>query len=111
MAFSNAPTPQGDIRPCGNVCLATPGPWDLAVKEYTEWQRSNVVDEKLKAEFSRACEVVLEDGMGLEQVYEDQNPGFFIQNGIKSGIARRFISGIKAWADQYKSACDSSIMN
>jgi hypothetical protein len=49
--------------------------------------------------------------MGLEQVYEDQNPGFFIQNGIKSGIARRFISGIKAWADQYKSACDSSIMN
>jgi hypothetical protein len=76
---SNAPTPQGDVRPCGNVCLAIPGPWDLAVKEYTEWQQSNVVDEKLKAEFSRACEVVLEDGMGLEQVYEDQSPGFFIQ--------------------------------
>lgn len=109
MTGPDAPT-QGAIRSCGNVCLAIPGPWDLAVKEYTEWQQSNVVDEKLKAEFSRACEVVLEDGMGLEQVYEDQNPGFFVRNGIKSGIARRFISGIKAWADQYKSACDSSII-
>ena len=48
------------------------------MKGYSEWQQSNVVDEKLKAEFLRACEVVLEDGMGLEQVYEDQNPGFFI---------------------------------
>lgn len=80
-----APTSQDDVRPRGNVCLDIPGPWDLAVKEYTEWQRSNVVDEKLKAEFSKACEVVLEDGMGLEQVYEDQRPGFFVQNGIKSG--------------------------
>ena len=111
MTGSDTPTPQGDVRPCRSVCLAIAGPWDLAVKEYTEWQRSNVVDEKLKGEFSKACEVVLEDGMGLEQVYEDQNPEFFVQNGIKSGIARRFISGIKGWADQYKSACNSSIMN
>ena len=59
------PTPQGGVRPCGNVCLAIAGPWDLAVKEYTEWQQLNVVDEKPKAEFSRACEVVLEDGMSL----------------------------------------------
>ncbi len=81
------------------------------MKEYTEWQQSNVVDEKLKAEVLRACEVVLEDGMGLEEVYEDQDPGFFVQNGIKSGIARRFIGGIKAWADQDKSACDSGIMH
>jgi hypothetical protein len=45
--------------------------------------------------------------MGLEQVYEDQSPGFFVQNGIKSGIACRFISGIKAWADRHKSGCGS----
>ena len=31
-------TPQGDVRPCGIVCLAITGPWDLAVKEYMEWQ-------------------------------------------------------------------------
>ena len=108
---SYTPTPQDDARPCGNECLVIAGPWDLAVREYTEWQQSNVVDEKPRAKFSRACEAVLEDGMGLEEVYEDRNPGFSIQNGIKSGIARRFTGGIKARADQDKSAYDSGIIN
>lgn len=111
MTGSYEPTPEADVRLCGNICLTIPGPWDLAVKEYSEWQQSNVVDEKLKAELGKACEVVLEDGLGLEQVYEDQNPGFFIQSSIKSGITRRFISDIKRWVEWYKSAYDFSTTN
>jgi len=41
----------------------------------------------LKAEFRKAYEVTLQDGLDLEQVYEDQDPGFFIQSGIKRGVA------------------------
>jgi hypothetical protein len=67
----------------------------LAVKEYGEWQQSNVVDEALKAEFQKACEVTLQDGLDLEQVHEDQDPGFFIKSGIKRGVARRFICDIE----------------
>ena len=80
------------------------------MKEYTEWQQSNVVDEKLKGKFLRASEAVLEGFMALEEVYEDPIPGFIVQNGIKSGIARRFTGGTKACADQDKLACDSGIL-
>jgi hypothetical protein len=53
-----------------------PGPWDLAVREYSEWQQPNVVDEMLKMELHKACDMALDDGLDLEQVSEDQDPGF-----------------------------------
>jgi hypothetical protein len=47
-------------------------------ERYSEWQQTQVVDEKLKTEFQKACSVTLEDRADLEQVYEDQDPGFFV---------------------------------
>jgi hypothetical protein len=41
--------------------------------------------------------------LDLEQVYEDQDPDFFTQNGVKRGVARRFVSDIGRWAELYKS--------
>ncbi|KAF2993761.1 hypothetical protein E8E13_001709 [Curvularia kusanoi] len=78
-----------------------PGPRDAAVIAYCEWQQSNVVDEALKDEFRKACVATLEDGLDLEQVYEDQDPGFFVQSGVKRGVARRFVSDIDRWAKRY----------
>jgi hypothetical protein len=101
MASSNEPTPS-EVRPFGNTCLDIPGPRDLAVKEYSEWQQSNVVDEKLKTEFGKACKVALQDGLDLEQVYEDQDPGFFIRKGVKLGVARRLVHDIEGWVKRYK---------
>jgi hypothetical protein len=40
----------------------------------------------------------------LEQVYKDQDPKFFIEIGIKLGIARRFVEDIEKWAEQVKKA-------
>jgi hypothetical protein len=40
--------------------------------------------------------------LDLEQVYEDQDPSFFVQSGVKRGVARRFVSDIDAWAKRYK---------
>lgn len=51
--------------------LDVPGPRDVAVRLYSEWQQSKVVNETLKTEFQKACDIALNDGLDLEQVYED----------------------------------------
>lgn len=84
--------------------LEIPGPRDVAVKEYGEWQESNVTNDTLKAAFRQACDAMLEDGLDLEQVYKDQVPEFFISKGIKRGIARRFVEDIKDWVENVKKA-------
>jgi hypothetical protein len=57
--------------------LDIPGPRDVAVKNYSDWQQSKVNDDILKVEFRKACDVTLADGLDLEQVYEDRDPTFF----------------------------------
>ena len=68
----------------------------MAIKEYGEWQESNVTHDSLKAAFRQAYNVMLEDGLDLEQVYKDQDPEFFISKGINRGIARRFVEDIRS---------------
>lgn len=36
----------------------------------------------LKADFRKTCKVEIAHGLDLEQVYKDQSPDFFIQNGV-----------------------------
>lgn len=80
------------------VLLTISGPRDTAVKEYSAWQETNVMDEGLKAQFQLACDVTLTNGLDLEQIHEDQNPDFFIGKGVAVGIARRFVGDIIKWA-------------
>lgn len=47
---------------------------------------------------------MLDNSLDLEQVYEDQDPKFFIKKGIKIGIARRFVEDIGKWAKEVKRA-------
>ena len=84
--------------------LDIPGPRDVAAKEYGEWQMSNVENDTLKSAFRQVCDVMLDNGLDLEQVYKDQDPDFFIEKGIKIGIARRFVADIGKWAEQVKKA-------
>lgn len=84
--------------------LEISGPRDVAVKEYGEWQVSNVENDTLKSAFRQVCDVMLDNGLDLEQVYKDQDPKFFIEKGIKIGIARRFVEDIGKWAEQVKKA-------
>jgi hypothetical protein len=83
--------------------LDIPGLRDVAVKEYGEWQVSNVKNDTLKTTFREVCDVMLENGLDLEQVYRDQDPQFFIEKGIMIGIARRFVEDIGKWAGSIKS--------
>ncbi|KAI2737610.1 hypothetical protein DTO013F2_9754 [Penicillium roqueforti] len=90
--------------------LEIPGLRDLAVTEYSDWQQSQVSDEKLKAEFRKARDTALEDGLDLMQVHEDQDPEFFIKNGVKRGIARRFVGDISYWVKNCKCNMESGFI-
>lgn len=61
-----------------------------------------MTDEMLKADFRKACEETLANGLDLEQVYKDQDTQFLIEKGVKRGIARRFVSDISGWAQNVK---------
>jgi hypothetical protein len=89
-------------KPSSVEHLDIPGLRDVAVQEYSEWQQSKVQDGMLKGEFRRARDAVLMEGLDLEQVHEDQDPEFLVKNGIKRGIARRFVRDIGHWAKRYK---------
>ena len=82
--------------------LEIPGQLDIAVKKYSEWQCSRVTNKSLKIEYQKAYNITLAEGLDLELVYEEQNAQFYIDKGIKSGIAQRFVCDIKKWAKQYR---------
>ncbi|KAJ6203509.1 hypothetical protein PSV09DRAFT_2173919, partial [Bipolaris maydis] len=77
-------------RASRRVDLGIPGPRDLAVVAYSRWQQSNVADEAQKMEYQKACDITLQEMLDLEQLHEDQDYDFFIQNGVKRGVARRY---------------------
>lgn len=80
--------------------LDIPGFLDTAVETYSEWQQSRVRREDQKDEIQRLCDIALDQGLDLQQLYDDQDPDFFIKQGIKVGIARRFIRDIGYWVEQ-----------
>lgn len=98
----STPQPVVDLTPMSP--LEIPGPRDAAVREYGEWQVSNVDNDTLKTSFRQMCDVMLENGLDLEQVYKDQDPKFFIEKGVKIGIARRFVDDIGKWVKNVKNA-------
>jgi hypothetical protein len=101
---AGAPTSNPSLIPTLASPLDIPGLQDIAVKSYSHWQQSNVDDVTLKVEFQKACELTLADGLDLEQIYEDRDPTFFIEKGVKRGIARRFVGDIGRWAKRSRQA-------
>jgi hypothetical protein len=66
-------------------------------------QQSNIVDDALKEEFQKACDATLDDELDLEQVCEDQDPGFFVQSGINTSCRTtlsRLFNGVTGRADR-----------
>ena len=82
--------------------LEIPGLRDIAVQRYSNWQCSQVGDKTLKMQYRKACDLTLADGLDLEDVYEDQDAGCYVDKGVKRSVARRFVSDIGTWAKQYK---------
>jgi hypothetical protein len=74
--------------------INVPGLLDIAVEEYSSWQQSRVSSEMLKDDIKKQRDVALANSLDLKQIYEDQNPDFFIKHGVKDGVALRFVCDI-----------------
>ncbi|KAJ5095285.1 hypothetical protein N7532_007576 [Penicillium argentinense] len=81
-----------------------PGLHDVAVEEYSGWQESRVSSEALKDDIRKARDLVLANGLDLKQIHGDQDPDFFIKQGVKVGVARRFVCEITEWVKILKRA-------
>jgi hypothetical protein len=88
--------------------LNVQGYLDVAVIDYTDWQQSRVRDNSWKNEFRKACTITLADGIDLEQVYEVQDPEFFVRQGVKPGIAQRFVRDIRVWVEQHQRGAEET---
>ncbi|KAJ5998521.1 hypothetical protein N7451_006331 [Penicillium sp. IBT 35674x] len=84
---------------------------DVAVEEYTEWQQSRVSNETFKDNINKARDVTLENCLDLMQIYEDQDPDFFVKHGVKLGAARRFVHDIGLWVNRRKEMSCNEIIN
>ncbi|BDD55971.1 hypothetical protein MPDQ_004056 [Monascus purpureus] len=79
------------------------GPRDDAVRAYCEWHELQVTDEKRKADWRKACEITLSNGLDLELVEEDQeHVQFLIEQGVTKGTARRFVRDIPEWVEHVR---------
>ncbi|KAH7201201.1 hypothetical protein DER44DRAFT_841709 [Fusarium oxysporum] len=79
--------------------LVIPKPIDRAVDDYTEWLCDQVEDENWKAGFRSAGSITRADCLDLRHVYQDRDIGYYVNQGVKAGIARSFVQDIKIWAD------------
>jgi hypothetical protein len=90
-------------RPLPDELIIIAGPRESAVREYCKWLESRVTDEEYKADFRRTCQVILENHLDLQLIFEGPDSGFFVQRGIRIGTARRFLRDINEWATAMKS--------
>ncbi|KAI6747678.1 hypothetical protein HG531_008220 [Fusarium graminearum] len=81
------------------IDLVIPKPIDRAVDDYTEWLCDQVEDENWKAGFRSAGSITRADCLDLRHVYQDRDIGYYVNQGVKAGIARSFVQDIKIWAD------------
>ena len=67
--------------------LGIQGLRDDKVREYTEWQKSQVRNSLYKEAFNKACKAALKVGYDLDCIYEKQDLKFFTDEGVLLGIA------------------------
>lgn len=84
--------------------IEIPGLHDVAVVEYSDWQQSRVSSDTLKHDIRKAQDLVLANGLDLKQIYVDQDLDFFIKQGVKVGVACRFVCEITEWVSSLKLA-------
>ena len=105
--------PATDAMATGPGCtesIIIDGLLDVAVDKYTEWQQSRVSNEAFRENINKARDVTLENCLDLMQIYEDQDPSFFVTHGVKVGAARRFVRDIGLWVKRCKEAtCNENI--
>jgi hypothetical protein len=91
--------------------LVIPGFCDTAVEEYSEWQMSRVKRDDLREGVQRIRDIALKEGLDLVQIHQDQDPDFFIKEGVQAGVAKRFVREIPDWVEQCKGSDRSDVLS
>lgn len=86
--------------PKGVERLNIPGLREDVLENYTQWHHSKVGTAMLRNEFTKSKDFTLESGFSLDQVHRDQNAEFYIEQGIKPGIARSWVEDILSWVEK-----------
>ncbi|KAL2811012.1 hypothetical protein BDW59DRAFT_179413 [Aspergillus cavernicola] len=76
-----------------------PGPIEAVVGDYANWHLSRVNSESYRENIRRARDIALDNCFDLGQISRE-NPEFFVKQGVKIGVARRFVSHTGIWRDQ-----------
>jgi hypothetical protein len=84
------------VAPSSVLDLNMPSSLDGMVRQYCKWQASRVDDECLKKSTYLAGKTAVKAGLDLEQVPRTK-PGFFTKQGVKPGVAHRFVRDVKLW--------------
>jgi hypothetical protein len=79
--------------------LDIPGPLEAAVEEYSGWHLSRVNSDSYKENIKKARDIALDNCLDLGQI-QGENPDFFVKQGVKIGVARRFVSDIRLWLEE-----------
>lgn len=106
--FLPAQSPQTSTIPAGDIDGHTsrsdqvekidiPGLFEVALDNYTDWQLTRVDTELFKDNIKKARDITLENCLDLSQVYCEVKPEFYVEQGVKIGVARRFVRDISLW--------------
>ena len=76
-----------------------PGALEEVVKEYSNWQLSQVNTELFRDNIKNARDIALNNCLDIRQIRDELNPEFFIERGVKIGVARRFVNDINLWVN------------
>ncbi|KAF5692801.1 hypothetical protein FGLOB1_14479 [Fusarium globosum] len=77
--------------------LGIPGMRDVNVNNYCIWHCFKNANNVWKMEYKKVCDLTLAEGLDLEQIHLDQDAQFFIDKGIKKGIAKCWVSDVEVW--------------
>ncbi|KAM0362010.1 hypothetical protein ACHAO7_011439 [Fusarium culmorum] len=102
-------TPSGSVEgsPYALKYLGIPGMRDVNVNKYCIWHCSKNANTVWKMEYKKACDLTLAEGLDLDQVRLDQDAQFFVDKGVKKGIAKRWVSDVEVWFRDMETLEDS----
>jgi hypothetical protein len=86
-APAGTPAPEAPSKSIPIDRLNIPGQLEEHVEEYAAWHESRVKTPRWKADCKKACDVMINHGVDLNQIRCDRDPQFLIDEGVLKGTA------------------------
>ena len=82
--------------------LNIPGYLEDHVGDYSAWHQCRVRTEEWKQDCKKAGDVIIKHRVDLDQIRQNPDPQFLINEGVSKGTAKRFVSDIDYWFETTK---------